>query len=120
MTDLKKLFGPDPGLFLTDGGMETWLIFERGFELREFASFELIFDDDGKAALTDYFLQFLATAEAEKTGFVLDTPTWRASPDWCEKLGYARSDVHRVNTAAVDFIRRLKTDKPIFLRTPQL
>ena len=34
-------------LFLTDGGIETTLIFHRGLDLPEFAAFDLLKDDDG-------------------------------------------------------------------------
>ena len=40
---------------LTDSGLETWLIFDRGFDLPDFASFTLVDDPDGRAALVEYF-----------------------------------------------------------------
>ena len=35
------------GTFITDGGMETTLIFKQGMELPHFASFVLLDDPDG-------------------------------------------------------------------------
>jgi hypothetical protein len=35
-------------LFLTDGGMETWLLYSQGFELPQFAAFPLL--DDPRAS----------------------------------------------------------------------
>ena len=43
------------GLFLTDGGLETTLIFHDGFELPMFAAFTLIESERGRAALRAYY-----------------------------------------------------------------
>ena len=45
-------------LFLTDGGMETWLVHERGFELPQFAAFPLLDDARGVEALHAYFTPY--------------------------------------------------------------
>ena len=42
-------------VFLTDGGIETTLIFDDGFDLPDFAAFALLDDADGRAALSRYF-----------------------------------------------------------------
>jgi hypothetical protein len=41
----------DGGLFLTDGGIETTLIFHEGLDLPAFAAFDLLKDDEGTEAL---------------------------------------------------------------------
>ena len=41
----------DGRLFLTDGGIETVLIFHEGLELPAFAAFDLLKDDAGTEAL---------------------------------------------------------------------
>jgi homocysteine S-methyltransferase len=95
-------------LFLADGGLETDLIFTRGVDLPLFASFPLLDTDDGRAALRDYFEPFLALAEEQGAGFVLDTATWRANADWGPQLGYERADLERVNRDAVAFALELR------------
>ena len=70
------------GLFLTDGGIETTLIFHDGLDLPCFAAFDLLKDEDGRAALDRYFSRHAAIARARGVGFVLESPTWRANPDW--------------------------------------
>ena len=77
------------GLFLTDGGIETTLIFHDGLELSHFAAFHLLQDEAGTAALRRYFARYAEIARAKGTGFILESPTWRASADWGEKLGYS-------------------------------
>jgi S-methylmethionine-dependent homocysteine/selenocysteine methylase len=95
-------------LFLTDGGLETDLIFTRGIDLPLFAAFPLLDSADGRAALRDYFQPFLELAAEQGAGFVLDTPTWRANSDWSGQLGYDRAELERVNRDAVAFARELR------------
>ena len=99
-------------LFLTDAGLETWLVFQKGIELREFAAFELLATKEGRAALREYFVPFLRMAADSQAGFVLDTPTWRANPDWAAKLGLSAKDVAEVNRNAVAFADALRWDAP--------
>ena len=93
--------------WVTDGGLETDLIFHRGLDLPDFASFPLLDDDHGRAILTDYFLAYAAVAARAGAGLLLETPTWRANGDWGERLGYDAEGLRRLNEAAVDFLRRL-------------
>ena len=41
--------------FLTDGGIETTLIFHRGLDLPLFAAFDLLKDDEGTETLAAYY-----------------------------------------------------------------
>lgn len=92
---------------LTDSGLETWLIFHRGFDLPDFASFTLLDDPDGRAALTEYFRDHVRAAADVGAGIVLETPTWRANPDWGARLGYDAAALDRVNRDAVAFVREV-------------
>ena len=65
-------------LFLTDGGLETTLIFHEGIELPLFASFDLMRTAEGRAALERYFARYVALAKAEGRGLVLESATWRS------------------------------------------
>ncbi len=75
-------------LFLTDGGIETTLIFHEGLELPEFAAFHLLKTSHGEAALRKYFRTYAEIATRFGTGLVLESATWRASLDWGRKIGY--------------------------------
>ena len=75
-------------LFLTDAGMETFLIFHEGVDLPYFASFDLMKSEDGIAHIRRYYERFIAMARHRGLGFVLESPTWRANRDWAAKLGY--------------------------------
>ena len=95
------------GLFLTDGGMETTLIFHEGVDLPHFAAFHLLKTADGREMTRRYYERYLAIARETGTGFVLETPTWRASPDWGTRLGYDKSAIAAVNENAVALMREI-------------
>jgi S-methylmethionine-dependent homocysteine/selenocysteine methylase len=100
-------------LFLTDGGMETWLVHERGFELPQFAAFPLVDDEGGAEALREYFRPYVELARANGVGLVLDAPTWRASSHWGGLLGYDADELAEVNrraVALVDDVRKEASD----------
>ena len=86
--------------FLTDGGIETVLIFDEGLELPAFAAFDLLKDEAGTEALRRYYAPYLALAAAHGLGFVAESPTWRASPRWAAELGYDASRARRRSTGA--------------------
>jgi S-methylmethionine-dependent homocysteine/selenocysteine methylase len=88
-------------LFLTDGGMETTLIFHDGLELPDFAAFVLLKDPEGKAALRNYYRTYAELAKQFNAGLVLDTATWRASADWGARLGYSSEELAEANRHAV-------------------
>ena len=96
--------------FLTDAGLETWLIFKNGTDLREFASFETVRSDAGRKALADYFLPFIALGEERDMGVVLESPTWRASPEWGARLGYSASDIVEINREAIELLSEMRAE----------
>jgi homocysteine S-methyltransferase len=97
-------------VFLTDGGLETSLIFHHGLDLPLFAAFPLLDDADGRAVLRRYFTPYLEAARERGTGFLLDTVTWRANSDWGAQLGYDAAALDRVNRAAVAFAQELRAE----------
>lgn len=97
----------EDALALTDGGLETSLLFHEGFELPCFASFPLLGDERGRDALRRYFEPFLRIAREHGLPFVLDTATWRANPDWGTQLGYDLDALGSVNRDAVEFATEL-------------
>ena len=88
-------------IFLTDGGIETTLIFHEGLELPGFAAFALLKDNDGYAALLKYFRTYAALARDLEVGLILDSATWRANLDWGTKLGYSATALAALNRKAI-------------------
>jgi S-methylmethionine-dependent homocysteine/selenocysteine methylase len=94
--------------YVSDGGLETDLIFHRGVDLPEFASFPLVEDDAGRALLRDYYDGYAAVASRAGAGLTLESPTWRANPDWGARVGYDGVALDRDNAAAIAFLQRLR------------
>jgi S-methylmethionine-dependent homocysteine/selenocysteine methylase len=94
--------------FLTDGGLETVLIYEHGIELPDFAAFPLVRSDHGRDLLRTYYAPYLDIASRHGAGFLLGTPTWRASADWGERLGYSPGDLAAVNLESAAFLREVR------------
>lgn len=91
-------------LFLTDGGLETTLIFHEGLDLPEFAAFDLLKDAAGSEALRNYFATYAALAKKYQVGLVLESATWRANADWASKLGYSADQLAAANRKAIDML----------------
>jgi S-methylmethionine-dependent homocysteine/selenocysteine methylase len=101
--------------FVTDGGLETTLIFHDGMELPFFASIVLLKNEAGRQRLREYFRLYTAIAAQHGAGFVFESPTWRASADWGEKLGLASTELAKLNRAAIELLAELRdesTDVP--------
>jgi homocysteine S-methyltransferase len=95
-------------LFITDGGLETDLIFHNGIDLPDFAAFPLLETADGRTALRRYYHDYLAIAREHDAGLVVETPTWRANPDWAGRLGYSADALDAANRAAVAFAEEVR------------
>src|SRR5688572_7984781 len=95
-------------LFLTDGGLETTLIFHDGIELPHFASFDLLKSETGVARLRSYKESYIALAKREGIGFILEGATWRANPDWGVKLGYSREALAQANRRSIEVMAELR------------
>ncbi len=95
-------------LFLTDGGIETTLIFHEGYDLPYFAAFDLLKDKTGRESLKKYYETYAAIAVNTHTGFILETPTWRASQGWGEKIGYNSEQLANANRESVELLKEIK------------
>jgi homocysteine S-methyltransferase len=93
---------------VTDGGLETDLIYRRGIDLPEFAAFPLLQTEAGRDALTQYYDDYAAIAAEAHAGLLLETPTWRANPDWGARLGYDAEALSEVNEESVAFLAGLR------------
>jgi len=95
-------------LFLTDGGIETTLIFQDGLDLPDFAAFPLLERPEGELALARYFLGYAEIAQHHHTGLVLESATWRASSDWGKRLGFDSVRLARANRLAIRMLERIR------------
>jgi len=95
-------------IFLTDGGIETTLIFHEGLDLPSFAAFHLLQDAQGTEALRRYFAQHASIARQHGVGFILESATWRASADWGDRLGYSQQALAEANRKAIALLHELR------------
>ena len=106
--DRRAGFAFDGKLLVTDGGLETTLIFHDGIDLPHFAAFPLLDNEQGRAALRRYYNAYAAAAQRTGAGCILDTPTFRASPDWGAKIGYQVAQLPGVIANAVSLLREIR------------
>ncbi len=95
---------------VTDGGLETDLVYHHDVDLPHFAAFPLVDDDRGRDLLHRYYREYIDIAKRAGAAVQLETPTWRASSEWGDRLGYSASDLRRVNRDAVQLLERLRDE----------
>jgi S-methylmethionine-dependent homocysteine/selenocysteine methylase len=94
-------------LYLTDGGIETWLMYKKGFELPHFCDFQFLEDARGREALRQYYLEFASIAQQQRTGYVFCSLTYRASRDWGQLIGFSTDGLAEMNCKAIEFYREI-------------
>jgi S-methylmethionine-dependent homocysteine/selenocysteine methylase len=104
----KRLPQLGDSLFLTDGGLETTLVYHQGVDLPCFAAFHLLKDDAGVDTLHRYFADYIAIARRYGVGVVLESPTWRANPDWASKLGYDAQALADANRRSIGLMLEIR------------
>ena len=87
--------------FITDGGIETHIIFNVGVELPHFSTFPLNDSATGREVIRRYYRDYLPVARAAGRSFLFATDSWRASPDWADRLGYDRALLKQNNVTSV-------------------
>jgi S-methylmethionine-dependent homocysteine/selenocysteine methylase len=97
-------------LFLTDGGLETTLIFQEGIDLPGFAAFALLKHAAGYQALVNYFRTYATLARNYQVGLVLESATWRANPDWATQLGYSSAELTEMNRQAIALLHDIRQE----------
>lgn len=93
---------------VTDGGLETDLIYHHGLDLPYFAAFPLVETAEGRELLTAYYDDYAAIAERVGASLMLESPTWRANGDWGALLGYSAAALARANEAAITMLAGLR------------
>ncbi len=97
-------------LYLTDGGIETWLMYKKGFELPHFCSFHLLDQPAGREALQQYYREFALVAKKHGTPFIFCSMTYRASRDWGQLIGYSPAGLAEMNHKAFALYREIAAE----------
>ena len=111
MQDARKTLPQQAGqMFITDGGIETHLIFNEGEDLPHFTAFQLLDSSRGRETLRQYYRHYVPIARASGQGFLFDTNTWRANKDWGALVGYDAERLDAVNAASIAFCTELAAE----------
>ena len=97
-------------LFISDGGVETTLVFHDGVDLPEFAAFTLLKDAEGSALLRKKFADYADIARRRGIGIILESSTWRANSDWGARLGYSADKLARANEKAIELLEDIRNE----------
>jgi S-methylmethionine-dependent homocysteine/selenocysteine methylase len=96
--------------FLTDGGLETTLIFHHDIDLPLFAAFDVLKDEKGKQTIRDYYRSYIDIALKHGVGFILESPTWRASIGWGRQIGYLDNEIEPINREAIAILEEMRRE----------
>jgi len=98
------------GIFLLDGGLETTLVFDKAINLPEFAAFVILQNDEGSKVLKEYYQKYISIAVEKEVGFILESPTWRASSKWGKLLDYSDDALDNINHQAIQLLCQIRAD----------
>lgn len=97
----------DGGIFLTDGGIETEIMYKWGFDLPQFAMFPLLDNPDAVSAMKGMYRRYLDVVARHRLSALMGGLDYRASPDWGALLGYSPEGLAEANLASIAFLREL-------------
>jgi S-methylmethionine-dependent homocysteine/selenocysteine methylase len=108
------------GVFLTDAGLETDLMFNHNIDIPHFAAHALLDNVSTRRSVQNYFRGYLQLACEHETGFILDSQTWKAHMHWAQDLAMSETELKQSNLDAVQLISGLRDEysansKPIIL-----
>ncbi|WGY45205.1 homocysteine S-methyltransferase family protein [Vibrio sp. ABG19] len=98
------------GFFMTDGGLETTLIYLEHFDLPVFAAFVLLQNEQGERALRRYYASYAKIARRNDVGLILETATWRANPEYAGRLGYSLAQLETEIRKAVSLLLDIRQE----------
>jgi homocysteine S-methyltransferase len=73
-------------IIITDGGLETTLIYKYNIELPYFSCINLLKTDSGKELIYNCLIKYVDISEKYNVNIIIETPTWRCSKKWCRLL----------------------------------
>lgn len=108
MTTTKTFPTWRPGrLFLTEGGIETEIMYKWGFELPHFAMYPLLDNPEAMSEMRAMYRRYLDVAAAHGMAALMGGLDYRASPDWGALLGYSPAGLAEANHQSIAFLREL-------------
>ncbi|TXS90819.1 homocysteine S-methyltransferase [Parahaliea maris] len=93
---------------LTDGGLETTLVFLEGIDLPQFSAIYMLVHPQHRQYLEDYYRSYIELGQHYGVGVVLESATWRSSHGWAEALGYSPEQLDALNRDAIRLLTGLR------------
>lgn len=95
------------GIFLTDAGIETYIMYKKGFEIPHFSLFHLLNDKAAKHEIREYYRELVEVAVKHKVGMIFCGIHYRSSRDWGNLLGYSKASLADINREGIALYRSL-------------
>lgn len=96
--------------YLTEGGIETEIMYKWGHELPEFAMYPLLDNPAAMADMRAMYRGYLDAAASHQMSALMGGLDYRASPDWGNLLGYSAEGLAEANHQSIDFLRSLAAE----------
>lgn len=97
-------------MFVTDGGIETHMIFNEGQDVPDMSVYLLNMSEAGRNKMREYYRAYIPICQKAGQGFLFDTNTWRANPDWGKLVGYDAEKLAQANIRAVEFCQEMQAE----------
>lgn len=99
-------------LFVTEGGIETTLIYRKNLDLPSFSTLPLLNTEDDRQTISSIYQENVNIALAHSTGVVLETRTWRGSPLWSSEIGLSIPQILDLIRTAVQILHDIRNKTP--------
>jgi len=96
--------------FITDAGLETTMVFLKAVELPHFAAIDMVRTPAGVEMLRSYYREYASLAAEAGAGLILESPTWRSSHDWAERLGCSIAEFAELNRRAIGLMGEIRAE----------
>lgn len=107
MTSVESEMLKKGDLFLSEGGVETTLVYKYGRSLKEFASFTMFENKEDSELITAIHRSFADVAASHELPIILDIETWRASSVWFDKIGTSQEQQAKIPRIALEKAQKL-------------
>ncbi|WP_221934346.1 homocysteine S-methyltransferase family protein [Aliiglaciecola sp. M165] len=92
-------------IFLTEGGIETEIMYKWGFDLPHFAMFPLLENPEASETIKNMYRRYLDVVAKYGHNALIGGFDYRASPDYGKALGYSEDGLREANMRSIQFLR---------------
>ena len=97
----------DGRFYLTEGGVETEVMYKYGFDLPEFAMFTLLENPEAMKVIRDMYRRYFDVVAKHDLCALVSGMDYRASLDWGKLVGYSETALYEAIVANISFLKEL-------------